>query len=160
VETVRLGKTGLPVSRLCLGRYNLLARSPERDLLPLCRARGIAVVPYNPLAAGMLTGKYRRGDDPPEGSRFTLGDYGRLYRERYWSGQMFDVAEAVAEVAAEVGRTPAQVALAWLLSRPGVTAPVLGASRPDQLEDSAAAVGLELSSEHLDRLDRASQPFI
>jgi aryl-alcohol dehydrogenase-like predicted oxidoreductase len=141
-------------------RYNLLARSPERDLLPLCRARGIAVVPYNPLAAGMLTGKYRRGQDPPEGSRFALGDYGRVYRERYWSDRMFDVAEAVAEVGAEAGCTPAQVALAWLLSRPGVTAPIVGASRPEQLEDSVAAVGLELGAAHLDRLDRVSQPFL
>jgi aryl-alcohol dehydrogenase-like predicted oxidoreductase len=71
-----------------------------------------------------------------------------------------EVAEAVAEIAAEADRTPARVALAWLLSRPGVTAPIARASRPEQLEDSAAAVGLELSSDHLDRLDRVSQPFI
>src|SRR2546430_5099039 len=81
-------------------RYNLLHRVYERDLLPLCRAAGIGVVPYNPLGAGMLTGKYRRGQEPPEGSRFALGDYGRMYRGRYWNDVMFDVVEALVEVAA------------------------------------------------------------
>jgi aryl-alcohol dehydrogenase (NADP+) len=140
-------------------RYNLLARSPERDLLPLCRARGIAVVPYNPLAGGMLTGKYRRGEEPPEGSRFAREGHGPMYRARYWSELMFDVAEAVAEVAAELGRTPAQVALAWLLAQPDVAVPLVGASRPEQLEDTVAAIGLQLSAEQLDRLDQVSQPF-
>jgi 1-deoxyxylulose-5-phosphate synthase len=140
-------------------RYNLLARTPERDLLPLCRAKGIGVVPYNPLGAGMLTGKYQRGQEPPEGSRFTLGDYGRMYRQRYWSDRMFDVADAVSEIARESGHTPAQVALAWLLAQDGVNAPIVGASRPEQLEDTVAAVGLELSAGHLDRLDQVSQPF-
>ncbi len=141
-------------------RYNLLARSPERDLLPLCLESGIGVVPYNPLGAGMLTGKYRRGDNPPEASRFALGEYGRMYRERYWSDQMFEVAEAVVEVAHELGATPAQVALAWLLSRPGVTAPIVGASRPEQIDDSLGAFGVGLGQEHLDRMERVSQPFV
>src|SRR3984893_8634978 len=140
-------------------RYNLLARGPERDLLPLCTARGIAVVPYNPLAGGMLTGKYRRGEEPPEGTRFAREGHGPMYRARYWSDRMFDVAEAVEEVAAELARTPAQVALAWLLAQPDVTAPLVGASRPDQLEDTVAAIGLHLSSEQHERLDQVSQPF-
>jgi aryl-alcohol dehydrogenase (NADP+) len=140
-------------------RYNLLSRSPERDLLPLCQASGIGVVPYNPLGAGMLTGKYRRGQEPPEGSRFALGEYGRMYRKRYWSDQMFEVAEAVVEVARELGGSPAQVAVAWLLANPAVTAPLIGASRPEQLDDSVGAVGLQLSQDHLDRLDQVSQPF-
>ncbi|MDQ6742851.1 MAG: aldo/keto reductase [Candidatus Dormibacteraeota bacterium] len=141
-------------------RYNLLARAPERDLLPLCRAKGIGVVPYNPLGAGMLTGKYRRGQEPPEGSRFALGDYGRMYRERYWSDLMFDVSEAVSDIAQESGHTPAQVALAWLLAQDGVTAPIVGASRPEQLDDSVGAIGFELSAEQLDRLAQVSQPFL
>jgi aryl-alcohol dehydrogenase-like predicted oxidoreductase len=140
-------------------RYNLLSRSPERDLLPFCEASGIGVVPYNPLGAGMLTGKYRRGDQPPEGSRFALGEYGRMYRERYWSDQMFEVAEAVVEVARGLGASPAQVAVAWLLAKPAVTAPLIGASRPEQLDDSVGAVGLQLGPEQLDRLDQVSQPF-
>ncbi len=141
-------------------RFNLLARAPERELLPLCQALEIGVCPYNPLAAGMLAGRYRPGSEPPAGSRFAQGDYGRMYRSRYWSEEMFGVAEAVAEIAREVGATPAQVSIAWLLARPGVTAAIVGASRPEQLDDTAGAVGLNLGPELLDRLDRLSQPFL
>jgi 1-deoxyxylulose-5-phosphate synthase len=141
-------------------RYNLLNRTYERDLLPLAHATGAAVVPYNPLGAGMLTGKYRRGQEPPADSRFGWGEYGRMYQRRYWSDRMFDVAEAVEEVGHELGVSPARVALAWLLAQRDVTAPIVGASRPDQLNDSVAALDLRLSSEQLDRLARVSQPFV
>lgn len=141
-------------------RYNLLHRPAERDLLPLCRAAGVGVVPYNPLGGGMLTGRYRRGEPPPAGSRFAWGDYGRMYQGRYWSERTFDVAEAVAAVAAAEGLTAAQVALAWLLARGGVTAPVVGASRPEQLRESAAAVGRRLSPDALARLDEVSAAFV
>jgi aryl-alcohol dehydrogenase-like predicted oxidoreductase len=141
-------------------RYNLLNRVYERDLLPLCRAAGIGIVPYNPLGAGMLTGKYRRGQEPPAGSRFDWGEYGRMYQRRYWSDRVFDVAEAVEEIAAELGASAAQVALAWLLAQPDVTAPIVGASRPEQLDDSVGALKLQLTSEQLDRLAQVSQPFV
>jgi aryl-alcohol dehydrogenase-like predicted oxidoreductase len=141
-------------------RYNLLSRTSERDLLPLCRAAGIGVVPYNPLGAGMLTGKYRRGQEVPADSRFGWGEYGRMYQQRYWSDHMFEVAEEVARIAGSIGASPAQVALAWLLAQPGVTAPIVGASRPEQLDDSVGALDVKLSSEHLDRLARVSQPFV
>jgi aryl-alcohol dehydrogenase-like predicted oxidoreductase len=140
-------------------RYNLLNRVYERDLLPLCRAAGIGVVPYNPLGAGMLTGKYRRGSEPPEGSRFALGDYGLMYRGRYWNEVMFDLDEAVVEVAAEHGWTPAQVALAWLLAQEGVTAPIVGASKPEQLKDSVGGLEVKLPSPALQRLDEVSTAF-
>jgi 1-deoxyxylulose-5-phosphate synthase len=141
-------------------RYNLLNRVYERDLLPLCRAAGIGVVPYNPLGAGMLTGRYQRGQEPPADSRFGWGEYGRMYQRRYWSDRMFDVAEAVQEIAAALDASPAQVALAWLLAQPDVTAPIVGASRPEQLADSVGALNLVLTSEHLDRLAQVSQPFL
>ncbi len=141
-------------------RYNLLHRPAERDLLPLARAAGIAVLPYNPLAAGMLTGRYRRGEAPPEGSRFGRGDWGRMYQGRYWSDRMFDVAETVVDVAKAEGLTPAQVALVWLLAKDGVTAPIVGASRPEQLRDCAGAVGRRLSDAALERLDEASRAFL
>ncbi len=141
-------------------RYNLLNRTYERDLLPLCRAVGVGVVPYNPLGAGMLTGKYRRGQEPPAESRFGMGEYGRMYQRRYWSDRMFDVVDAVVGVAEEAGVSPARVALAWLLAQPGVTAPIVGASRPEQLDDSAGALAMGISTEHLDRLARVSQPFV
>jgi aryl-alcohol dehydrogenase-like predicted oxidoreductase len=141
-------------------RYNLLSRSYERDLLPLCRAAGLGVLPYNPLGAGMLTGKYRRGQEAPAGSRFGWGAYGEMYQRRYWSEPTFDVVEAVVRIAEETGASPAQVALAWLLAQDGVSAPIVGASRPEQLNDTAAALDLRLSSEHLDQLAQVSQPFV
>ena len=131
----------------------------ERDLFPLARAAGIGVVPYNPLAAGMLAGRYRRGQAPPEGSRFARGDYGRMYQERYWSGPMFDVAETVEAVAQAEGLTPAQVALAWMLYQETVTSAIVGASRPEQLRDSAGAVGRPLADGHRARLDEVSRVF-
>lgn len=141
-------------------RYNLLNRVYERDLLPLCRAAGIGVAPYNPLGAGMLTGKYRRGEEPPEESRFGWGNYGLMYRRRYWSDRMFDVAEAVEAVGQEVGASGAAVALAWLLGQPDVTSPIVGASRPEHLDDSVRALEVQLAKEHLDRLAEVSQPFV
>ena len=140
-------------------RYNLLNRVYERDLLPLCRVAGIGVVPYNPLGAGMLTGKYRRGQEPPAESRFAQGDYGRMYQARYWNETMFDVVEAVGEVATELSATPAQVAVAWLLAQPDVTAPLVGASRPEQLRDTVGALELQLPEAALQRLDEVSRPF-
>jgi aryl-alcohol dehydrogenase (NADP+) len=140
-------------------RYNLLNRPYERDLLPLCRELGIGVVPYNPLGAGMLTGKYRRGQPVPEESRFAQGDYGRMYQGRYWQDAMFDVVEAVVDVAEKDGLTPAQVAIAWLLAQPGVTSPIVGASRPEQLRDSVQALDRSLTEESLARLDEVSARF-
>ncbi|MDQ6774511.1 MAG: aldo/keto reductase [Candidatus Dormibacteraeota bacterium] len=140
-------------------RYNLVTRGPERDLLPLCLAAGIAVVPFNPLAAGVLAGRHERSAAAPGDSRFGWGDYGRMYQERYWHEAMFDVVDDVKAVAVEIGATPAQVSLAWLLAQPAVTAPIVGASRPEQLRDSVGALEVRLEKEHLDRLERVSQPF-
>src|SRR5438132_1037434 len=114
-------------------RYNLLFRQPERDLFPFCRAAGIGVMPYNPLGAGMLTGKYQRGQQPPPESRFGWGEYGQMYQGRYWSEEMFSVVGTLMQVAEQEGMTPAQAALAWVLSRDAVTSPIVGASRPEQL---------------------------
>jgi 1-deoxyxylulose-5-phosphate synthase len=142
-------------------RYNLLHRPYERDLIPLARAKGIGVVPYNPLGAGMLTGKFKRGEEAPADSRFGQGQFGKMYQGRYWNDRMFAVVDAVTEVARQEGEgvTPAQVAVAWLLHQDGVTAPIVGASRPDQLADTAKAVDLKLSPESLAHLDEVSLPF-
>jgi 1-deoxyxylulose-5-phosphate synthase len=140
-------------------RYNLLFRQPERDLLPLAQALGIGVMPYNPLGAGMLTGKYRRGSEPPPESRFGWGDYGRMYQGRYWSDEMFGVVEALVEVARDEAITPAQAALAWMLTRDSVTSPIVGASRPEQLRDTVKALEVKLSAEAVAKLDEASGTF-
>src|SRR5258707_3113245 len=154
-----IAKSSLARITVLQPRYNLLNRPYERHLLPLARAAGMGVVPYNPLGAGLLTGKYKRGEEPPAESRFAQGDYGRMYQGRYWNDRMFDVADAVAELAREDGCTPAQLAVAWLLAQPDVTAPIIGASRPDQLVETTKAVGLKLSEATLQRLDQVSQPF-
>ncbi len=141
-------------------RYNLLFREAERDLLPFCRSLGIGVMPYNPLGAGMLTGKYRKGSAPPPESRFAWGSYGKMYQGRYWSNEMFEVVESLVAVAEEEGMTPAQAALAWLLAREAVTSPIVGASRPEQLRDTVQALERHLSAGALKRLDDASRTFV
>ena len=120
-------------------RYNLLFRSFERDLLPLCAEEGVAVIPYNPLAGGLLTGKHDGDAPPPEGSRFQLGTAGARYQDRYWHGQQFETIKALRGVAAEAGMSMATMAMRWVLSHPAVTAPIIGASRPEQLADTLAA---------------------
>lgn len=120
-------------------RYNMLFRSFERDLLPLCAEENVAVIPYNPLAGGMLTGKHDRQAPPPEDGRFRLGTAGSLYQARYWTDQAFETIEAIRGIAQEAGMSMATLAVAWVLSNPAVTAPIIGASRPGQLADSVAA---------------------
>lgn len=154
-----IARSGLERITAVQPRYNLMNRPYERDLIPLASAAGMGVIPYNPLAAGMLTGKYRRGQEPPAESRFAQGDYGRMYRGRYWNDRLFDVAEAVAGVAHDLGASPAQVSVAWLLAQPAVTAPIIGASRPEQLDDTVRALQLQLPDEALQRLDEASASF-
>ena len=120
-------------------RYNLLFRSFERDLLPMCQEEGIAVIPYNPLAGGLLTGKHDRQAPPPEGTRFTLGSAASRYQERYWNQREFETIEALRPVAAGAGMSMATMAVSWVLSNPAITAPIIGASRPEQLAESLAA---------------------
>ncbi len=141
-------------------RYNLLFRQPERDLFPFCKAAGIGVMPYNPLGAGMLTGKYQRGQEPPPESRFSWGDYGRMYQGRYWSEEMFTVVGALMQVAEQEGMTPAQAALAWILSHDAVTSPIVGASRPEQLRETVKSLEVKLSEQAVAKLDEASKTFL
>jgi aryl-alcohol dehydrogenase (NADP+) len=135
-------------------RYNLLFRSFERDLLPLCAEEDVAVIPYNPLAGGLLSGKHDRHAPPPAGSRFQLGTAGARYQERYWHQQEFETIDALIRVAAEAGMSMTTMALRWVLSNPAITAPIVGASRPEQLADSfAAAEGGALPADLKARLD-------
>ena len=134
--------------------YNLIYREEEREMIPLCADQGVAVLPYSPLARGVLTGNRdrqgerrttRAGDDP-------------LSDERYNSPSDFDVVDRLAEVAAARGAPPAQVALAWLLSRPAVTAPIVGATRLGHISDALAAVQLTLTEEEVGRLEESYLP--
>jgi aryl-alcohol dehydrogenase (NADP+) len=140
-------------------RYNLLFRQLERELLPLCAEEGLAVIPYNPLAGGLLTGKHDRGSPPPEGSRFTFGTSGKMYAERYWREREFDAVNAFAEVAKGAGIAPATLAVAWVLANPAVTAPIIGASKPEQLAASVAAAELKLDAALKTTLDELTHEF-
>jgi aryl-alcohol dehydrogenase (NADP+) len=134
-------------------RYNLLFRAFERDLLPLCQEEGVAVIPYNPLAGGLLTGKHRMGEPPPEGSRFTLGSAGAMYQARYWHDRQFEAIEALKGLAGEAGLSMTTMAMGWVLAKPAITAPIVGASRVEQLADSLAAADKPLPADLVARLD-------
>jgi aryl-alcohol dehydrogenase-like predicted oxidoreductase len=139
-------------------RYNLLFRQIERELLPLCAEDGLAVIPYNPIAGGMLSGKHRPGA-PTEGSRFTLGTAGGMYQQRYWHDQIFDDVEQIRSIAQDAGMPMVTLAVAWVLANPVVTSPIIGASRPDQLADSVAAAGATLDAEVKARLDELTAKY-
>ncbi|GAA2616223.1 aldo/keto reductase [Streptomyces axinellae] len=134
--------------------YSLIERTGERDLIPMARETGLGVLPYSPLAGGVLTGKYSRGDltatSVADSTRKDLTVANGTLTERN-----FAIVDAVTEVAAELGRTPAQVGLAWTLQNPAVTAPVIGARTPAQLEDNLGALEVDLTAAQLARLDEA-----
>lgn len=136
--------------------YSLLVRSTEWELLPLCRAEGVGVICWSPLAGGWLSGKYRRGQAPPPDSRVGRADRWDDQPEQRESERTWRIVDALWEVAEARGKTPAQVALNWLLSQPGVTAPIIGARTLAQLDDNLGSVGWSLSAEELARLNAAS----
>jgi 1-deoxyxylulose-5-phosphate synthase len=135
-------------------RYNLLFREIERELLPLAEEEGLAVTPYNPLAGGLLTGRYRRDDDPDEG-RFSaeLGQFGAAYRARYWREREFDTLEQLRAIAKASGQPLPKLAIAWILANSAITSVILGASRSEQLEDTLAAADHSLAPELKAELD-------
>ncbi|HAM03864.1 MAG TPA: aldo/keto reductase [Acidimicrobiaceae bacterium] len=139
-------------------RYNLLFRANERDLFPLCLETGVGVIPYNPIAGGLLSGKHSRRHEAPEG-RFTLGNAGAMYRDRYWHDREFDTVDALRPVAEEAGVSMVQLALGWVLAQPAVTAPIVGASRPEQLDDALAAASKPLDAELVARLDELTDEW-
>jgi aryl-alcohol dehydrogenase-like predicted oxidoreductase len=136
-------------------RYNLLYREIESELLPLCRDQGVGVIAYNPLAGGFLSGKYRTLEAPPPGTRFTLGKTGDLYRERYWQKAQLEAVEHLRSVLEPHGRSLVSTAIAWVLAQPGLTSAIVGASRPEQLEDSLAGANLTLSADELEACNLA-----
>lgn len=136
--------------------YSLLVRSTEWELLPLCRAEGIGVIAWSPLAGGWLTGKYRRGQPPPPDSRVGRADRWDDLPEQRESERTWQIIDALIEVSRECGKSPSQVALNWLVQQPGVTAPIIGARTLVQLEDDLESVGWSLSAEQMAELNAAS----
>ena len=137
--------------------YSLITRDIEREILPLCISEGIAVLPYGPLAGGMLSGKYRPGEEPPADTRAG----GDAMTSRGMSTRMnergYAVVEAVRLAAEQLGRSPAQVALNWVGNRPGVTSPIIGARTVEQLTHNLGALGWRMDPEVEAALDEASR---
>ena len=140
-------------------RYSLLFREIERELLPLAQEEGLAVIPYNPLAGGLLTAKHRFGDGPQQGTRFTLGSAAGRYQDRYWHEREFATVAALQQAAGEAGIALATAAVAWVLANPAVTAPIVGASRPQQLEATIAAATTPLDAGLKARFDELTAEY-
>ncbi|MDY0095066.1 MAG: aldo/keto reductase [Candidatus Vecturithrix sp.] len=136
--------------------YSLLVRSTEWELLPFCREAGLAVLPWSPLAGGWLTGKYRKDQPPPSNSRVGRKDRWDDQAEQRASELTWRVIDALISIGNERGKTPAQVALNWLLQQPGVTSPIIGARTLEQLDDNLGSIGWALNAEELERLNTAS----
>jgi aryl-alcohol dehydrogenase-like predicted oxidoreductase len=137
--------------------YSLLVRSTEWELLPLCRAEGIGVICWSPLAGGWLTGKYRRDQPPPPDSRVGRADRWDDQPEQRESERTWRIIDSLLDIGRARGKSPSQVALNWLLKQPGVTAPIIGARTLAQLEENLGSVDWALSADELAKLDRASQ---
>ncbi|MGH3485010.1 MAG: aldo/keto reductase [Nocardioidaceae bacterium] len=133
--------------------YNLVYREEEREMIPLCVDQGIGVIPWSPLARGLLAGSRVRG-----GERSTVRAGSDPLADRMYDDADFEVVDVVREVAGERGTTPAQIALAWLLGKPAVAAPIVGATKLRHLEDALAAVDLTLSADEIARLEAPYRP--
>lgn len=134
--------------------YNLIYREEEREMIPLCRDQGIGLLPWSPLARGFLAGN-RRKQDFGETSRAKTDDYAQ---KMYYDDSDFEVVERVTAIADRRGVSNAQVALAWILAQPGVTAPIIGASKMKHLDDAAAALSLKLDETERKELESAYRP--
>ena len=135
--------------------YNLVYREEEREMMPLCREEGIGVLPWSPLARGFLAGNRKRGSDRSATPREKSDVFAHSL---YYSDADYDVVDRVIEVASARGVAPAQVALAWLLRQPGVTAPIVGASKMEQLDQAIGALEIKLTEEECGRLEELYRP--
>jgi aryl-alcohol dehydrogenase (NADP+) len=133
--------------------YNLCYREEEREMIPLCRQQGIGILPWSPLAKGFLSGKYKRGEKP-NSKRFKTDE---LLGERFFRAEDFDVVERLQEVAKEKSVSPSQVAISWLLHK-GVTAPIVGPTKLEHVEEAVAAIDVKLSEDDVRRLEEPYKP--
>jgi len=151
-------KNGLTPFCSSQSQYSMLWRKPETAVFPACALHGIGNLAFSPLAHGVLTGKYRPGQPPPPGSRAAseqmnvfMESAGRHYRSDF----LLEAVEQLKPIAADLGLTMAQMALAWVLRRPEVASAIIGASRPEQIADNVRAIGVSLPAEALERIDKA-----
>ena len=134
--------------------YSMLWRRPEADVFPLCRREGIGQIVWSPLAQGALTGKYRPGSPPPSDSRAASRTMGQMMG-RWRDDEVLEGVQRLGPVAAEVGLSLPQLALAWVLREPNVASAIIGASRPEQIDENAAASGVRLDATVLESVDEA-----
>jgi len=147
-------RLGLERFKTMQNHYNLAYREEEREMIPLCREEGIPLIPWSPLGRGFLTGRYRRRAKP-DTIRYKIDVH---LSRRYFRPEDFDVVERLVEVAKEKGLKPAQVALAWLLSKQGVASPIIGPTRVEQLEELVQAVDVRLRAGEIKRLEEPYRP--
>lgn len=136
--------------------YNLLDRRIERELVPMARTYGFAILPWSPIGGGLLTGKYRRGAPPPPDGRYAISQVSWL--QRRLTPAMYDVIEALIPLAQARGCTLGQFALAWVAQQPGITSPIIGPRTLAQLEENLGALSLRLTAEECQQVDRIIPP--
>jgi aryl-alcohol dehydrogenase-like predicted oxidoreductase len=134
-------------------RYNMVQRRIETDVIPLCEREGIGQVVFSPLAQGVLTGKYSPGDAPDEGTR-AADPESNVFMQQLMNEKVLSAVDGLRSVASDVGLSMPQLALAWVLRQENVSSAIIGASRPEQVEDNAAASGVKLSADTLSEIDR------
>ncbi|MDG6991016.1 MAG: aldo/keto reductase [Nitrososphaerota archaeon] len=147
-------RLGLERFKTMQNHYNLAYREEEREMIPLCREEGVSLIPWSPLGRGFLTGRYKRRAKPT-GKRYTKDRY---LSGRYFKPEDFDVVESLEEVAEEKGAKPAQVAIAWLLTKDNVASPIIGPTKVEQLDELAEAADLHLNPTDIKRLEEPYRP--
>jgi aryl-alcohol dehydrogenase-like predicted oxidoreductase len=142
-------------------QYSILTRDIEVEILPACQKYGLGIIPWSPLAGGMLTGKYKAGEEPGQGTRFAApGPFQSVWRTRALNERNHAVVSVVLAEARKLDLSPIAVALAWNLGRPGIVSPIIGPKTEKQLTDNLAALDVTLPSDAVERIDAASEPHL
>jgi len=142
-------------------QYSILSRDIEVEILPVCRKFGLGVIPWSPLASGMLTGKYRAGEEPQQGTRLAApGPFQSIWRARALNERNHAIVSLVLEEATKLEISPIALALAWNLARPGIVSPIIGPKSEQQLKENLAALDIVLPNDTVERIDAASEPHL
>jgi len=142
-------------------QYSIIARDIELEIVPVCRRFGLGIIPWSPLGGGMLTGKYKRNEEPAADMRFGApGPFQKIWRERLFRERNYAIVDVVLAEARKLNLSPIVLSLAWNLDRPGVVAPIIGPKSLKQLEDNLAALDVVLPAEVVARIDAESEPVV
>jgi len=142
-------------------QYSVLTRDIEVEIVSVCQKFGLGIIPWSPLGGGMLTGKYKREEEPVTGSRFAApGPFQEVWRRRAFRDRNFEIVETVLDEARKLDVSPVALSLAWNIGRPGVVSPIIGPKSVEQLRDNLAALDVDLPAETLQRINEASEPRI